>query len=114
MPHVATPDPADLAELVDLVRLLIADVEPTEQVYQDFELESLLHLEAYEPKLAAAQALDTYASHIAQVAGPVRGLLDIRVGGEQSARVLFEHAGRLRSQVPFIVGIGTPSILVEE
>ena len=90
----------DVAALVDTVRLLIADTDVEHVVYTDPEVEQFLELEGMHARFAAARALETYAAHIAQVAGPVRGLLDIRVGGEQSANTLLAVADRLRQGRP--------------
>lgn len=85
-------DVADIAA----VRLLIADTDPDEQIYSDGHILQFLAIEHGHPRRAAARALETYAAHIAQVAGPIRGLLDLRLGGEQSADVLLDVAARLR------------------
>lgn len=84
-----------MAQLDD-VRLLIADTDPADQVFSDPQITQFLLLELNSTRNAAARALETHAAHIAQVAGPVRGLLDIRVGGEQSAGVLLQVARKLR------------------
>lgn len=94
---MSLPEPADLVERIDDLRLLIADVDDA-QVFDDLQLTQFLRLEGWRVKRGAALALETYASHIAQVAGPVRGLLDIRIGGEQSAAALRAVAGAWRSQ----------------
>lgn len=90
------PDPEALAQLVDDLRLMIVDLDPEHEVYTDMQLERFLAIERYRLRSAAAAALESYAAHLAQVAGPVRGLLDLRVGGEQSANVLREIAKRWR------------------
>lgn len=97
-------EPDDLLERIDDVRLLIADLDDA-QVFDDLQLTQFLRLEDYHVKRGAALALETYASHIAQVAGPVRGLLDIRIGGEQSAATLRAVASAWRSQSPRAVGV---------
>jgi hypothetical protein len=98
----ATP-PDDLADRIDLVRLLIVDLDSANQMYTDPQISEFLESECWETRLAAAEALDSYATHIAQVAGPIRGLLDIRIGGEQSAAVLRGRADRLRSRVVYAI-----------
>lgn len=98
-------EPDDLLERIDDVRLLIADLDEANRVFDDLQLTQLLRLEDYHVKRGAALALETYASHIAQVAGPVRGLLDIRIGGEQSAATLRAVASAWRSQSPRAVGV---------
>lgn len=98
-----TTPPTDLADRIDLVRLLIVDLDTANQIYTDTQITLFLSSECWETRLASAEALDSYATHIAQVAGPIRGLLDIRVGGEQSAAVLRGRADRLRSRVVYAV-----------
>lgn len=94
------PTAAELADLIQDVRLLIADADPGEMAFADDKIERFLALENHRPMRAAARALETYAAHIAQVSGVVRGLLDIRVGGEQSAATLMAVARSLRRGQP--------------
>lgn len=85
------------AEQLAYLRLLIADTDFVGgYVYEDQDLDAFYTNEG-SVKAAAARALEVYAANIAQLAGPVRGLLDIRVGGEQSAQVLLTVARRYRS-----------------
>lgn len=85
-------DPEDILD----VRLLIADTDPDNEVFTDEDIERFYALEGSKRR-AAARALETHAASIAQLAGPIRGLLDIRVGGEQSAQVLLNVARSLRT-----------------
>jgi hypothetical protein len=78
------------------LRLLIADTDISNEIFTSTDLDRFFTVERSSVRNAAARALETYAAHIAQVAGPVRGLLDIRVGGEQSAGVLLRVARSLR------------------
>jgi hypothetical protein len=85
-------DPEDITD----VRLLIADTDASNEVFTDAEIERFYALEGSSKRNAAARALETHAAHIAQISGAVRGLLDIRVGGEASAGVLLRVARSLR------------------
>ena len=86
-------------EQLAYLRLLIADTDFLGgYVFEDEDLEAFYANEGESVYRAAAAALDVHAKNIAILAGPVRGLLDIRVGGEQSARILMDAAKRLRAR----------------
>lgn len=97
------PDAGDLDALIGDVRLLAVDVDPAYEVFTDEQLSQFLALECWDPRLAAAHALETMAADLAEKAGVVRGLLDIRVGSEQSAAVLRARAESLRNAVVYAV-----------
>jgi hypothetical protein len=81
----------------DTVRLLIADVDPSNQLLTDAQLDSLLALEDGNIKLAAAQALDTIASSEALVSKVIR-TQDLQTDGSKTAAALRAHAAALRAQ----------------
>lgn len=79
------------------VRLLVADTDVDNPVYNDDQYTRFLGMESGHVDRAAARALETYAVHLAQVSGVVRGLLDIQVGGDQAAGILLRRADQLRA-----------------
>jgi hypothetical protein len=81
-----------------LVRLLITDVDSTQPLFQDVEVDAFLALQAGSVKRAAAQALDVVASNEALVQKATR-LMDLTTDGPAVAKALREHAVLLRDQV---------------
>jgi Arc/MetJ family transcription regulator len=81
-----------------LVRLLITDVDSTQPLFQDVEVDAFLALQAGSVKRAAAQALDVIASNEALVQKATR-LMDLTTDGPAVAKALREHAVLLRDQV---------------
>lgn len=79
------------------VRLLISDVDPADEIFDDDEIAAFLALEGDNVRLAAAQALDTIASNEALVAKKQR-TLDLDTDGPAVAKALREHAAQLRAQ----------------
>lgn len=87
----------DPTSSIGQVRLLIADTDPDRMILEDGEITALLALEGDDPKLAAAQALDTIASSEALVSKVIR-TQDLSTDGAKVAAALREHAARLRQQ----------------
>lgn len=81
----------------DTVRLLVADVDPANQLFTDAQIDSLLTLEGGNVKLAAAQALDAIASSEVLVSKVIRSQ-DLQTDGAKVADALRKHAAALREQ----------------
>lgn len=79
------------------VRLLLNDVDPTEQVFTEQDLDDFLALEGGIVKLAAAQAIDTNASN-ELLASKVLRSQDWQTDGAKLADALRKHATALREQ----------------
>lgn len=82
---------------VDLVRLLIADTDSSNQLLSDPQVSNFLTLEGGNVKLAAAQALDAIASSEALVSKVIKSQ-DLSTDGPKVAASLREHARSLRTQ----------------
>ncbi len=82
----------------DLVRLLATDIDVTNALLQDEDLDRLLVLEGADVRLAAAQALDIIASSEALVQKRIE-VLGLKTDGPAVAKSLRDHAGQLRMQV---------------
>lgn len=80
------------------VRLMATDIDSTNAIFQDAEIDTFLALEGDSVKLAAAQALETIASNEALVQKKTR-MLDIATDGPAVAKELRERAAALRTQV---------------
>lgn len=80
-----------------LVRLLLNDVDRTDQVFTDPEIDAFLQLEGGAVKRAAAQAIDTNASNEV-LASKVLRTQDLATDGAKVADALRAHAQRLRDQ----------------
>lgn len=78
------------------VRLLATDVDPTEALFDDAQIDVFLALEGG-VKTAAALALETIASSEALVQKKTR-LLDLSTDGPAVAKELRERAAALRTQ----------------
>ncbi len=78
------------------VRLLIADVDPSNWLFTEDQIDAFLTLEGG-VKRAAAQALDTIASSEALVSKVIRPQ-DLSTDGPKVAAELRKHAQSLRAQ----------------
>lgn len=78
------------------VRLLITDVDATQALFSDAEVDTFLALEGA-VKTGAALALETIASNEALVQKATR-LLDLQTNGPAVAKELRERAAALRTQ----------------
>ena len=79
----------------DNVRLLIADTDVTNAVFEDEELDALLVLESSNVLRTAAMALETIASSQVQVLKVIR-LMDLTTDGAAVSRELRARAAQLR------------------
>lgn len=79
------------------VRLLLNDVDDTDQVFSDDEIAAFLSLENGNVKRAAAQAIDTNATNEA-LASKVLKTQDLSTNGAAVAKEMRAHADRLRAQ----------------
>jgi hypothetical protein len=79
------------------VRLLIADTNEADLIYQDAELSGFLALNGDDVRLAAADALDAMASSEAMVSKVIR-TQDLSTDGAKVADALRVHATQLREQ----------------
>lgn len=79
------------------VRLLINDVDPLNEVFDDDEIDVFLNLEAGDVRYAAAQALDTIATNEALVL-KVQKTMDLQTDGAKLADTLMARAEKLRAQ----------------
>lgn len=81
----------------DNVRLLIADTDVTNAVFEDEELDALLVLESSNVLRTAAMALETIASSQVQVLKVIR-LMDLTTDGAAVSRELRARAKELRAR----------------
>jgi len=81
----------------DNVRLLIADTDVTNAVFEDEELDALLGLESSNVLRTAAMALETIASSQVQVLKVIR-LMDLTTDGAAVSRELRARAVALRAR----------------
>lgn len=81
----------------DNVRLLIADTDVTNAVFEDEELDALLALESSNVLRTAAMALETIASSQVQVLKVIR-LMDLTTDGASVSRELRARAVALRAR----------------
>lgn len=89
---------ADVAALIDDVRLLTSDTDPASKVFDDPEYARFLSLRGNDPRLAAATALRAMAGNIAQVRGKLR-MLDLTLDGADQAKALYELADAYEREV---------------
>lgn len=87
----------DFTDPVMQVRLLIADLDNTNQVLTDEQIGGYLSLEGDDVKRAAATALDAIASSEALVSKVIK-TQDLSTDGPATAKALREHAASLRDQ----------------
>jgi hypothetical protein len=87
----------DSTTTAGLVRLLITDTDPEEQIFEDDEISAFLALESDDALLAAAQALETIATSEALVQKRIQ-LLDLSTDGPAVAKSLMERAASLRKR----------------
>lgn len=90
------PSNYDLSTEVGKVRLLLNDVNASDPVYTDDEINAFLDMEG-SVKLAAAQAIDTGATNQA-LASKVLRTQDLSTDGAKVADAMRAHAARLREQ----------------
>ena len=81
----------------DNVRLLIADTDASNAVFEDEELDALLVLESSNVLRTAAMALETIASSQVQVLKVIR-LMDLTTDGASVSRELRARAVALRAR----------------
>lgn len=79
------------------VRLLLNDVDDTDPVFVDDEIDAFLALEGGSVKRAAAQAIDTNADNEA-LASKVLRTQDLQTDGAKVAAALHARAESLRAQ----------------
>lgn len=82
------------------VRLLLSDVDPSNQVFTDAEIGAFLAIENGSVKRAAAQAIDTQATNEA-LAAKVFKDHQIDTDGAKLADAMRKHAAALREQALF-------------
>jgi len=85
----------DLATNVGIIRNIIRDADITAAFFTDEEIESFLTLNSDNVRLAAAEALDSWASDEAMVQKVLK-LLDLSTNGPAVAATLRAHADRQR------------------
>jgi hypothetical protein len=89
--------PIDFTSPAGRVRLLLNDVDETNQVFTDAEITAFLALEGDNVKRAAAQAIDTNADNEA-LASKVLRSQDLTTDGAKIADTLRRRAAALRAQ----------------
>lgn len=89
--------PYDPSTPVGMVRLLLNDVDPDNEIFTDAEIDAFLTIEGGAVKLAAAQAIDTNADNEA-LASKVLRTQDLATDGPKVADALRTHAQALRDQ----------------
>lgn len=82
---------------VGKIRLLLSDVDETDLVFQDWELDAFLDLEGGSVKRAAAQAIDTNATNLVLASRVIRSQ-DLSTDGAKVADAMRKHADALRTQ----------------
>jgi len=87
----------DLATDRGRVRLLVTDVDQTQPLFQDDEIDAFLAIEGGSVPRAAALALDTIASNESLVQKASR-LVDFQTNGPAVAADLRAHAAALRAR----------------
>lgn len=102
MPIPAGPPPAlDVTSPLGQVRLLINDVDDTDQagglVFSDAEITAFLTMEAGVVKRAAALAIETNADNEV-LASKVLSTQDVSTHGEAVSAALLQRAAKLRDQ----------------
>jgi hypothetical protein len=85
----------DPATQVGQVRLLCTDIDSSNPIFQDEDLNALLGLEAGVVRFAAAQALEIMAANEVMVQKRIK-LLDLETNGPQQSTELRALANRLR------------------
>lgn len=88
----------DFSSDIGLVRLLLNDVDETNLVFSDGEIQAFLTLEGDSVKLAAAQAIDTNATNEALASKVIKDH-QISTDGAKLADAMRKHAQSLRDQV---------------
>ncbi len=89
--------PIDYDTPAGQLRLLIADVDETRQVFTDGQVSAFLAMNAGQVKLAAAAALDTIATDEALASKVIR-TQDLQTDGAKLADSLGKRAQRLRAE----------------
>lgn len=80
-----------------MVRLLISDTDPDNEVFTDAEIAAFLTFSASNVRLAAAEALDSMASNEVMVSKVIR-TQDLQTDGSKVAAELRARAATLRQQ----------------
>jgi hypothetical protein len=80
-----------------MIRFLINDVDKTNPVFEDEEINAILALEGGVVKLAAAQIIDTNADN-ELLASKVLRTQDLTTDGAKAAQVMHARAEQLRNQ----------------
>ena len=92
-----TTQPEDPTLAVEHVRLLIADVDASNQLLTDDQITAYLELNEWGVRRSAADALDAIASSEALISRKIR-TQDLQTDGPAVADALRKHADRLRDQ----------------
>lgn len=98
-------------ELVTIVRRLIADLDPDEQLFTDDELGGFLDLNANNARLAAAEALETIAVSELLVSKRIR-TQDLSTDGVAVSAELRALAERLRAAAASAEAEGFAEVVV--
>lgn len=86
-----------MATNIDSVRLLIADLDPGNQLFTDVQLALFLTIEGDNVKRAAASALDAMATSEAMVSKVIKDR-SLSTDGAKLADAIRKHAAQLREQ----------------
>lgn len=87
----------DVESEIGKVRLLINDVDESDQIFDDNEIQAFLSLEGGYVRLAAAQAIDTIADNEALCSKVIR-TQDLQTDGAKLADSLRKRAASLRER----------------
>lgn len=100
-----------MATDVDTVRLLIGDVDLSNRLFTDDQVQGFLDVEGGSVKRAAAQALDTMASSEVLVSKVIKSQ-DLSTDGAKVADALRRHAAVLRTQADVADSTGSSGLPV--
>lgn len=82
---------------VGKVRLLLSDIDSSNEVFSDSELKAFLDIEGGSIKRAAAQAIDSQATNEALAAKVIKDH-ELQTDGAKLADAMRKHAAALRAQ----------------